>query len=326
MAQSAAAEIAATLNGAARVVLATHADADGDAVGSVLALAHALRARRRTVLVWPIAAAPRRYRFLPAFEEFGRTPVPVLAADDVVVALDSADVARLPAAVVSFWRAGGALVNIDHHATNGGFGTVSWLEPAAPAAAALVWRLLGEMGGGFPEEAALCLYVGLVTDTGNFTYSNTNAWAFEMATDLMRRGVSPAAVERELYGRFSLARMNLLGAALAGMKSAAEGAIIYMIISREAVARAGAADDETEGMVDFTRRLDGCRIGILFRELADGGVKVSFRAADGVDVRPLATAHGGGGHAAAAGCRVDGRLADVVDGVVAETAAWLSRN
>jgi phosphoesterase RecJ-like protein len=318
----AAAKIAAAVKAAPRLVLATHAEPDGDAVASVLAFAHGLRSLGRAAALWPLDAAPRRYSFLPGFDELTSTTPPAWRDGDVVVALDSADVTRLPEPVAAFGRDGGVVINIDHHASNPGFGAVNWVEPAAPAAAAQVWAVLRELKAEPPDAAVLCLYVGLVTDTGNFTYSNTNAWAFEMAADLVARGVSPVDVERELHRRYPAAYMNVLGAALAGMTR--RGGIVYTAITRDALARAGATAENTEGIVDYTRRVDGGRVGILFRE-EEGGVKISFRAAEDIDVSGLALARGGGGHAAAAGCFVEGSLADVQEAVLAEVEDWLLR-
>jgi phosphoesterase RecJ-like protein len=318
----AAAKIAAAVKAAPRLVLATHAEPDGDAVASVLAFAHTLRSLGGDATPWPLAAVPRRYAFLPGFDELTAAEPPAWRDGDVVVALDSADVTRLPEPVAAFGRDGGVVVNIDHHASNPGFGALSWVEPAAPAAAAQVWVVLRELTAELPEAAALCLYVGLVADTGNFTYTNTNAWAFEMAADLVARGVSPADVEHELYGRYPAAYMNVLGAALAGLKR--RDGIVYVTITRDALARAGASVEDTEGIVDYTRRVDGGRVGILFRE-EEGGVKISFRAAEDVDVSGLALARGGGGHAAAAGCFVEGSLAEVQEAVLAEVEEWLRR-
>jgi len=318
----AAGKIAEAIKAASRLVLATHAEPDGDAVASVLALAHTLRFLGRAAAVWPLEAVPRRYAFLPGYDELTPREPPAWREGDVVVALDSADESRLPAPVAAFGRDGGAIINLDHHASNRGFGALSWVEPAAPAAAAQVWLVLRELTAALPPAAALCLYVGLVTDTGNFTYSNTNPWAFDMAADLVGRGVSPAEVERALYRRYPPAYMNVLGEALAGMRR--RGGVVYMTITRGALARAGASVEDTEGIVDFTRRVDGGRVGILFRE-EEGGVKVSFRAAEELDVSGLALARGGGGHAAAAGCFVEGSLAKVRRAVLAEVEEWLRR-
>lgn len=318
----AAGKIAEAIKAARRLVLSTHAEPDGDAVASVLALAHTLRFLGRAVAMWPLEAAPRRYAFLPGFDELRAKEPPAWQAGDTVVALDSADESRLPAPVAAFGRGGGVVINLDHHASNPGFGALNWVEPAAPAAAAQVWVVLRELTAELPPAAALCLYVGLVTDTGNFTYSNTNAWAFDMAADLVSRGVSPAEVERALYRRYPQAYMNLLGAALAGMRR--RGGIVYITITCDALARAGATAEDTEGIVDYTRRVDGGRVGILFRE-EKGGVKISFRAAEELDVSGLALARGGGGHAAAAGCFVEGSLGEVQEAVLAEVEEWLRR-
>jgi phosphoesterase RecJ-like protein len=317
----AAAKIAEAIKAAPRVVLATHAEPDGDAIGSVLGLAHALRARGKEAAPWPLSPAPPRYRFLPGFDELTAGDAPARRDGDVVVALDSADASRLPSGLDAFLRAGAVLVNVDHHASNEAFGAVNWVEPAAPATAAQVWAVLREFPDDLPAASALCLYVGLVTDTGNFTYSNANPWAFDMAADLVRRGVSPADVERELYRRYPLSYMNVLGGALAGMRR--RGGVVYMAVTRDALARAGGRVEETEGLVDYTRRVEGARVGVLFREV-EGGARISFRAAEELDVSGLAVAHGGGGHAAAAGCFVAGRLGDVVEAVLAEVERWLS--
>lgn len=316
-------KIAAAINAAPRIIIATHIQADGDAVGSVLGLVHALRARGRNVVPWPVVHPPRRYRFLKGFDELEIAGDPAVREGDILLALDCADPGRLPHALVPWARRGERVIAIDHHASNGGFGELRWVDPQAPAASAQVWELLLAMGDPFPLDSAYALYIGIATDTGNFTFSNTNKWAFEAAADLINRGVEVARVERELQQRFTLEYANVLGAALAGMKRAVNGAVVYMSLSRADMERAGAGGDETEGIVDFTRRIAGCRVGVLFRELINNAVKVSFRAADELDLLPLAVAHGGGGHAAAAGCRVEGTLAEVQRLILAEVETWL---
>ncbi|MGD8718599.1 MAG: DHH family phosphoesterase [Candidatus Zixiibacteriota bacterium] len=320
MRHPAATKITPVLKAARRVVLATHAEPDGDAVGSVLGLAYGLRAWGVEAAIWPLEPPPTRYCFLPGFDEVENARAFAWRDGDVAVALDSADLGRLPSEVASFAEAGGTIIDVDHHASNRGFGSMDWVEPAAPATAAQVWELLGATGGDFPAEAALCLYVGLVTDTGNFTYSNTNDWAFEMAADLVRRGVSPSDVESDLYRRYPLAYMKILGAALGVMER--RGGVVFMAVTQEALRRAGAEIQQTEGLVDYARRVEGCRVGILFREV-EGGVRISFRAAEDLDVSGLALARGGGGHPAAAGCFVAGPLAEVRDAVLAEVEEWL---
>lgn len=316
------ADIAKAIKEAPRLVAVTHVQADGDGVASCLAFAGALREVGKEVVIFP-APVPARYKFLKGYDEF-YAPGLEFRAGDVIFAFDSADVSRLPAEVADFLKGGGVVVNVDHHVSNAGFGAINWVEPAAPATAAMVWSVLKECGIPIARDVALALYVGLVTDTGNFTYSNTNAWAFDMAADLTRLGVRPEEVDRLLHRALPLSYVRLLGRVLSSTECT--DGVVFMTVTRDALNASGVAPEDVEGLVDYTRKVEGCRVGILFRELDDGGVKVSFRSAGDLDVRPLAVAYGGGGHAAAAGCRVAGTLAEVSATVLSQVLAWLKKH
>jgi phosphoesterase RecJ-like protein len=190
----------------------------------------------------------------------------------------------------------------------------------------MVYKLFKEGGYKINIVAAEALYVGLLTDTGGFTYGNATAEAFATAAELVGLGVKPSEIIKNLYGGSDLNHFHITGAVLSTMSRAGSGDIVYIYASREMLETAGANSFDTEGVVDVTKRVSGMRIGVFFRETEDGNVQVSFRSGDSVNVRLLAESLGGGGHNEAAGCKIAGPLDKAMHSVLARCEKWLKKN
>jgi phosphoesterase RecJ-like protein len=299
-------QVVIELRAAEKLLLTTHENPDGDALGSLLAMHGILTQLGKDSVMYMSPdefPLPWEYRGLPLDEGLVMTP-PADVADRTVVFLDCGNIDRMP---VDFLQADGLrILNIDHHHDNTRFGTVNLVCSRASCTAEIVWRLAKELGAEVTPEIAKALYVGLVTDTGRFMYENTSPDAHRMAAELIEVGVEPHEVYRQLYEDLPFRRLQLLQRALASIERHDEGALTIAHLTKGDYEDTGALETDSEGVVDHMRAVQGTRVAVLVRELLsddrDGMRKVSLRATDGtVDVSRVAREFGGGGHPQAAG-------------------------
>lgn len=299
----AAQAVIGALRDAGRVILATHTHPDGDAIGSLVAMRMVLESIGVSSRVF-IAAQD-----LPLPEELATFDLgdvvhedTVDVADRTVVFLDCGNADRTP--LGDRLADIPVLVNIDHHHDNTRFGTLNWVDPAASSTAELVWELAQLLEVPITPELAEPLYVGLLTDTGRFSYENTTPRAHAMASDLIDAGVDLTGVRRRLYEDVLPAKLHLLRYALDSFVIHGAGTLISSRVTAHDFDAAGATEAHAEGIIDILRAVRGVRIAALARELEvqPGTFKVSLRAADPtIDVSAIARAGGGGGHPQAAG-------------------------
>jgi phosphoesterase RecJ-like protein len=293
------------LRAAEKLLLTTHENPDGDALGSLLAMHGILTQLGKDSLMYMSPdefPLPWEYRGLQFDGLVGAPPDDV--AERTIVFLDCGNIDRMP---VDFLQADGLhILNIDHHHDNTRFGTVNFVCSVASCTAEMVWRISKELGAEITPEIAKALYVGLVTDTGRFMYENTTPLAHRMASELIDAGVEPHKVYRELYEDLPFRRLQLLQRALASVERYDNGAVTIAHLTKRDYEETGALETDSEGVVDHMRAVEGTRVAVLVRELLsddrEGMRKVSLRATDGsVDVSRVARVFGGGGHPQAAG-------------------------
>ena len=298
-------QIVSELRGADKFVLCTHENPDGDALGSLAAMQHALVALGKDSVSFVAPEEfplPYEYRFLTL--DGLVTEVPADVEERTIVFLDCGNIDRNPADVLK--REDGHILNIDHHHDNTHFGTVNFVDPEASSTAEMVWTLLKPLEVELSRDIAEALYVGLVTDTGKFMYENTSPRAHEMAGELLAAGIEAQAIYRHLYENIPPAKLELLARGLGRMERYDDGLLTVTRLSREDYETTGAEEGYSEGVVDHLRALEGTAVAGLVRELLaegkEGQHKVSLRATDDrVDVSRIARAQGGGGHRRAAG-------------------------
>jgi phosphoesterase RecJ-like protein len=295
----------AELRQADKLLLTTHENPDGDALGSLLAMHWILEQLGKDSVMFmspdefPLPWEYRAFRFDGLM---GSPPADV--AERTIVFLDCGNIDRMP---VDFLQEDGLhILNIDHHHDNTRFGTVNLVVPEASCTAEIVWRLAKELGAEITPPIADALYTGLVTDTGKFMYENTSPEAHRMAAELIETGVEPHQVYRRLYEDLPFRRLVLLQRALASVERHDDGALTIAHLTRDDYQETGALETDSEGVVDHMRAVEGTRVAGLVRELLgadrEGMRKVSLRATDGtVDVSRIAREFGGGGHPQAAG-------------------------
>jgi phosphoesterase RecJ-like protein len=206
------------------------------------------------------------------------------------------------------------LINIDHHKSGRTFAHVNWIDPKAVATAEMVYRLAKQAGVKITPEIATCLYTAVLTDTGAFMFEGTSEHTFELARELVLAGADPARSARHVYFGHSTAKMRLLGAALSALQR--EGPLAWIWVTQEQMDRVGAKEEDCEGLVNYALAIGDVEVAAFFRELPDGRFRVSLRSKGGVDVARIAAEFGGGGHACASGCAVDGPLHAAVESIL----------
>lgn len=281
-----------------RVVVIGHQRPDGDCIGSQVALVRVLRARGIDAIGVNPDPVPRRIKFL-----LGDTPF--FQRDDVphdgrlAVYVDCADHGRAGDRMRLYYPE--ALACFDHHLSNRGFARHNLVDTASSATAELLTGIFLDAGIEFDAVSAQALYTGIMTDTGQFRFASTTQRVFTLAGELLARGAVPALAGQELYERESLGKLKLLQHFLGSLRLECDGQVCIGVLPHGIFEKVGASVEDTEGLVDYARSLDGVAIGALIEE-RDGVIKASLRAqtAD-YRVDSIAAQFNGGGHACAAG-------------------------
>lgn len=312
------AKAAAVIGDAGQVALACHVSPDGDALGSMLALHHVLRAAGRdsvAAFAGPQIVGPH-YRELPGLDTLSH-PTEFPAEPEVMVTLDCGSIERL-GELAGTARGAKELVVIDHHLSNTRFGSIHLVDPRAAATAVVVARLIEVLGLPLNQDAAVCLYAGLVCDTGRFQYESTTTEAFDLARRLLDFEVPIARLNRTLFEEHRLAYLRLVGDVLARAHLVPGKTFIWAAVTQEDLARHGVSMEETEGLIDFLRQAREAEVSCVLKEAPDGSIRVSLRSRGAVDVSAIAARHGGGGHRFAAGFTVPEPIPVVVERILAD--------
>lgn len=314
------------LDGAEDATLVCHVAPDGDALGSMLALARVLRSRGTTVTCtwgderWSV---PSSYLWLP---DIGTVvpPSAVAGAPSVLVVLDTGSRDRLGVLGDVADRAG-ALVVIDHHAHNSGLDGIHLVDDTAAATAVVVEELVRRMGAGLDADAATLLYVGLVTDTGSFQHSVTTQAVHAVAGRLLAAGAQPEVVAQRLWGSRSFGFVQVLGAALSrvALEPDAVGGrgLVWTWTTAGDLASAGVEMDEIEAVIDIVRAAREADVAAVFKQDVDGTFRVSTRSRGGTDVGAACAVLGGGGHRLAAGFTSHDDVATTIEALRSALAA-----
>ena len=275
-----------------------HASPDGDTLGSALALARALVRLGKSCRVCCRDAAPPVHQELPGAQDI--VP-PDVSGADLLVFVDAATPQLLDAKAVLDGCDLPKLV-IDHHASNSLYGDHNYVDPVAGAAGVMMLRVIDALGVPLDREMAECLYVAISTDTGGFRFSNTTAETHRAAARLLEVGIDVAEISERIFSRRSLAKSQLMGVALERIDLFAQGQAAGILLMEADYQRCGAADSDTEGLVNLAQAVEGVEVAYLMRPgRAAGQWKVSLRTRKRVDASALAAQFGGGGHNRAAG-------------------------
>lgn len=324
---AAAREIAALVGPGRRICLTTHVNADGDGLGSEVAMVHLLRALGAAVYVTNPTATPPRFAFLfadiPDADKSGAA-VKELRRADAIIVLDITDLSRLGGLAETVRDSGVPVACIDHHVSPGTLPDGPRLVDASAAATGeLIYLLAREAGWPVTAAAARALYVALVTDTGGFRFSNTRPRTLRIAGDLLEAGVDPEQVYLDVYAGAPAGRPRLLAEVLQTLVVEEDIGLAWVTVPPGALERHGVDPDDLDGVVEHARSVRRVRLALLFREMSGHRVKTSLRSVGNVNVAELARQFGGGGHAKAAGVAMPGTLADVQATVLAAARAYL---
>ena len=303
------------------IFVAAHENPDGDAIGSTLALANALRDMGKDVVAYNRDRAPQEYRFLPGYE----TVVNELDVShfDAGFVLDAGDLSRAGNWIRERCR---TLVNIDHHPYSKDFGDIYYVDTEACATGVLIYRLLRAAGHNISKEVATCIYTAILSDTGSFRYSNANPEAFQVAAEMVSLGVDPWSIASGLYESQDEVRLRLLALALPTLRVSSCGLYASVAVTLDMYKATGAGENDTDRFINYPRSVRGVEVAIFFRQEKKDSFKVGLRSKGNIDVGALARAMGGGGHHNAAGANVEGTLDSVQDWVYDRVARSLAEH
>jgi bifunctional oligoribonuclease and PAP phosphatase NrnA len=305
------------LDAASEVAIACHVNPDADALGSMLGLAAFLRERGASVTTsYPNEPLepPRWASLLPgadrlmAPKDFPKTP-------DVMVTCDCASFDRL-AVLGSAATKARELIWIDHHRSNDGLGTVRLVDPDASSTCEMVFRLIEAMGGGLSDDSAVCLYAGLVTDTGRFQYEATTPATLRIAAELREHPFDHSRLVQALYEDNRVEYIRLVGTALGRLAYVPEADLVWTYLTQEDLRDAGVHPAETDDLIDAIRTARDIDVAAVIKQQKDGRFKVSVRSRGGHDLSAVAATFGGGGHRLAAGYTSKHGPAGTVDRLV----------
>jgi phosphoesterase RecJ-like protein len=308
-----------------RILLTSHRRPDGDGTGSMSGLASLLRAQGKEATIYSVDPISRRYRWLPLAGDVVHT----IAFDeryDCTIVVDCADISllgdTLPPPEVC-----GTLITLDHHASGHPFGDIAVWDPTAAAVGVLVHRIAEREKWPLTPQAAIPLYVSLISDTGGFRHANTNAEALWVGSELIRAGVIPSTIAASLEERPSPGKLRLLGSVLSTLELHCAGRAGVLTVTTDMVEGARASWEDIEGMVNWARNVEGVQVGVLLTTAKGGGVRVSMRSrSDKIDVGKVCMTLGGGGHPGAGGCHIDETLGPTKEKVVRALDAAFNRN
>ncbi len=315
-------EIAGKLKAAQTVLIFTHTNPDGDALGSAAALCRVLRKMGKTSWILMDEEVPDYISFMDT--EFCTRDKECLKDHDISICVDCGEYSRFPALVDKFDE-GKLRLCVDHHATGDGFGDHYYIDPYEAATCQLIYKLIKELETAVAEgsesacEGALIdrtvaesLYTGINTDTGSFQYSNTTARTHAIAAELMEHGIDHTAINVKLYQTVPMTKLKIQSAILQKAEFLFGGKVAVGYVTGEMLEEAGAVLDDAEGTIDMLRNIEGVEIAAFLKEKGDS-VKVSMRAKSYANVAEIASAFGGGGHVKAAGCTLEMDMDEALD-------------
>jgi phosphoesterase RecJ-like protein len=292
-------DIKALIDRSEHIVCLAHKDADADSLGSALGFALSLRAMGKTV--HPVVPEPWPFllNYLPGFDTLEDAPEKY----DLVFTFDCATVHRFGDKRFLL-ESGVPVVNVDHHISNDGYGSVNLIEPWASASGQVVFRLLRKLDMPITADVATNLYAALFTDTGGFRHENTTEAALRLGAELVHLGANPAWVALKSYKSRPVPMLKLEGLAVAALQTDLDGKLVWSQVTQEMLEKTGATMVESEGIIDQLQSIDTMKLAVLFKQMGPDLTKISVRSRDDIDATDLCTPFGGGGHYRAAGAEL----------------------
>ncbi|MBU0573893.1 MAG: bifunctional oligoribonuclease/PAP phosphatase NrnA [Candidatus Margulisbacteria bacterium] len=284
-------------------IIASHVDPDGDTLGSMVAMAMLLEQKGLKVTMFSYDGVPETYHFLPRVDRIiSRVPETEF---DILVTVDCSDLSRIGDVQIKAKK----IINIDHHPDNTRFGDINCIKKVS-SVAEQIFELARLFKVKITKSIAIALYVAIITDTGNFRYSDTLTSTFKAAEELLKAGANPWKLSTLVYDTKTIPGMKILAKALQRMKLSKDKKILWSTITARMVTMTGATQEDMVGIIDYLRSVKGPEVAFFMRE-ENEKVKVNFRSKGSVNVSLIAQELGGGGHSQASGCVLDGTVASV---------------
>ncbi len=310
-------QIVSHLKKSVDILLVTHTNPDGDAIGSLLSMGLAMTELGKRVTLYCQSPIPAVYKFLPFVNRIKRT-IKHAADCDTVVVLDCGDLERIGESASMAGQIP-VMINIDHHITNTGFGDFQLVDTSACATSEIIYRIINELDVRVDKNMAVAIYTGILTDTGSFRTSNTNLAAFTICEEMIKIGADPYKVAQHVYGTYSLGRIMLLNRALDSIEISRNGKLSIMTLTQEMLTQTNTQPEDADGLINYARRIEDVKVAALIFEQENlsrdskniNRFHVSLRSDDDVDVASIAASFGGGGHFNASGFNIDTVLPDV---------------
>jgi len=290
-----------------RFLIGTHVNPDPDALASQVALGLFLESRGKKVSLIGEAPVPERFSFLPGMNKIKPLGRKRSLRYDAAIITDAGDIDRI-GMVRRLLAEGRPVINIDHHVTNTGFGDINYVVADASSTCEVVFGLLKRSGAELTRDLAELLYVGAMTDTGSFRYSNTSARTHLMVADLMRFPIEANGLYKRIYEQVPLNDLKYFTKLVSEFDSLYDGKLICVDLPRAIVKKFSAQFDLRDKIFGYLRTVEGVEVLIIFTEEKGGITRVNFRSQGGVDVAQVAAKFQGGGHSKASGCTIAGDI------------------
>jgi phosphoesterase RecJ-like protein len=303
-----------------KFVVTTHVNPEGDAIGSEVAFAAFLRDAGKQVTIINSSPTPQNNKFLDPGGTIKVYPSSyekeALQSADAVVIIDVNNWSHVGPFADVLKRSKALRICIDHHqGADDGFSDIVVSDTTAAAAGVLVYELICHMKGKITRAIADAIYSSIITDTGTFRFSNTDERVFRIAADLVAIGVEPFGLHRKIFSK-ERAAVELLGVVLGTLRSTPDGRIAWIHATRKMFEDCHATYEDSDGILDVVRAIEGVEYCLFFKETHSGGIKVSLRSNGKVDVYEIARRFDGGGHRMASGMSVDGPMPSAIESVV----------
>lgn len=309
-------EIAKVIKEHEQFAITSHLGPEGDSIGSQLALCLILEHLNKEAVIVNRDPPPQNLRFLPRADKIIKPSElkELKSSLHIWFVVDCGDITRVGEEIHHLLKSA-FIISIDHHLSNPGFGHINYIKPVA-STCQLIYEFARYLGVPISKEFADCVYTGIVADTDSFRNANVSPEVLNTAAELLGYGADPRRISIQLYESRGWSELQLLSYVLAHAKLL--DGIIWSAIPKEVFAQTNTSVNETERIVEELRAVDGIAVAVLFKELENGRVKVSFRSKDKFNVDGIARAFGGGGHEKAAGCLIVGKLSEVETAVLEE--------
>ncbi|HHT50424.1 MAG TPA: bifunctional oligoribonuclease/PAP phosphatase NrnA [Eubacteriaceae bacterium] len=305
-------EIKTIINNNNSFLITSHYSPDGDALGSVIALGLLLKKLHKEVFYHIDRAFADKYSFLTDIEDLKNN------IDhqkfDVGICLDCGDLNHLFGSE-ALDRCS-KIVNIDHHKSNTLFGTVNYVDIEASATGEIIYELLEHFKISLNIEMAIALYTAIVTDTGNFKYSNTTSKTHLIVSNLLRHSFKHWEINKKLFDEHKKTKILLMGETIKNLNFYFDGKIALSILTQAEIKELGALDEDVEGLINIGRDISGVEVSVFIKETKPSEYKVGFRSNNYVDVGEIALELGGGGHSRAAGCTILGNKDEIINNII----------